>query len=60
MAVRRILHSHYMKDVSSRLVMAERSAHGKNTKRNVMVNEICRIMKNCSIYLPKEEIAKVS
>ena len=55
---RRILHSHYMKDVSSRLVMAERSAHGKNTKRNVMVNELCRIMKNCSIYLPKEEVAK--
>ena len=57
----KILHSHYMKDVSSRLVMGSRSAHGENTKRNVMVNEICRILKNCSIYLPWEEAAdKVS
>ena len=54
----RILHSHYVKDVSSRLVMAYRSAHGENTKRNVMVNELCRIMKNCSVYLPWNSVAK--
>ena len=54
----RILHSHYMKDVASRLVMASRSAHGENTKRNVMVNELCRIMKNCSLYIPWEEVAQ--
>ena len=53
----RILHSHYTKEVSSKLVMAERSAHGVNTKRNVMVNELCRIMKNCSVYLPWAEAA---
>ena len=54
----RILHSHYTKEVSSKLVMAERSAHGMNTKRNVMVNELCRIMKNCSVYLPWAEAAE--
>ena len=53
----KILHSNYMKDVSSRLVMCSRPAHGENTKRNVMVNGICRILKNCSIYLPREEAA---
>ena len=57
----KILHTHYMKDVSNRLVMASRSAHGQNTKRNVMVNEICRILKNCSTYLPCMVVAdKVS
>ena len=52
------MHSHYMKDVASRLVMGERSAHGDNTKRNVMVNELGRIMKNCSVYLPWKELAE--
>ena len=54
----RILHSHYMKDVTSRLVMEKRSAHGEGTKRNVMVNELCRIMKNCSVYLEWREVAE--
>ena len=45
----KIPHSNYMKDVSSRLVMCSR--------RNVMVNGICRILKNCSIYLPRLEAA---
>ena len=54
----KILHSHYMKGVSrSRQVMDSRSAHGENTKRNVMINEVCRILKNCSVYLPWEEAA---
>ena len=57
----KILHSHYMKDVSSRMVMGQRSAHGDNTKRNVMVNEVGRILRNCSVYLPGDEVAdKVS
>ena len=46
-----------MKDVSSRQVMDSRSAHGENTKRDVMINEVCRILKNCSVYLPWEEVA---
>ena len=58
---RKILHSHYMKDVASRSVMSFRSAHGERTKRNVMVNEICRIMGNCSVYGSWDELAgKVS
>ena len=57
----KILHSHYVKEVSSRLVMVNRSAHGESTKRNVMVNEVGRILKNCSVYLPWEVAAnKVS
>ena len=57
----KILHSHYMKDMASRCVMSFRSAHGENTRRNVMVNELCRIMKNCCVYGLWEELAgKVS
>ena len=57
----KILHSHYVKKVASKVVMLSRSAHGENTKRNVMVNEVGRILKNCSVYLPWEVIAaKVS
>ena len=57
----KILHSHYMKKMSSRLVMMSRSAHGNNTKRNAMVSEGCRILKNCSMYLPWVDVAaKVS
>ena len=54
----KIMHSHYMKNVASRLVMEMRSAHGENTKRNVMMNELCRIMKNCSVYLEWKEVAE--
>ena len=57
----KILHSHYMKKMASRLVIMEKSAHGKNTKRNVVINEVCRILRNCSPYLPWEDVAsKVS
>ena len=47
-----------MKDVASRLVMEMRSSHGESTKGNVMINELCRIMKNCSVYLDWSEVAK--
>jgi hypothetical protein len=47
----RILHSHYMKGVASRAVMDERSSHNENVKFHVMVNEVDRILKNCSVYL---------
>lgn len=53
----KILHSHYMKEMASRLVIMERSAHGDNTKRNVIINEIGRVLRNCSPYLPWSEIA---
>ena len=44
----KILHTHYMKDVSSRAVINAFSAHSMEMKTNVMVNEVCRILKNCS------------
>ena len=53
----KILHCHYMKDVTSRAVVNAISAHSQIVKRNVMVNEIGRILKNCSVELKWEEIA---
>ena len=47
----RILHTHYMKDVSSRLVMGAESSHGSRMRMNVMVNELLTVMRNCSVYL---------
>ena len=44
----KILHEHYMKDVSSRLVIPKTSAHSERMKFNVMVNETKRIIRNCS------------
>ena len=54
----RILHMHYLKDVTTRSVINERSAHGKREKKNIIINEICRVLKNCSIHIPWEETAK--
>ena len=45
---RKILHTHYMKDVSSKKVIQENSAHGERMKQNVLVNDMCRVMGNCS------------
>ncbi len=56
--VTKILHSHYMKEVSSRALINAASAHSENMKMNVMINEISRILKNCSTQLPWEEMAK--
>ena len=43
-----ILHSHYMKEVASRVVMHEKSSHGERMRFNVLVNEVDRILRNCS------------
>ena len=51
----KILHSHYIKDVSSRLVIHSRSAHAPGMKFNVCVNEAIRILKNCSSHIEWEE-----
>ena len=40
----KIIHEHYMKDVSSRHVINYRSAHPEDMKINVLVNEALRIM----------------
>ena len=45
---RKILYTHYMKDVSTKKVIQENSAHGERMKENVLVNDICRVMRNCS------------
>ena len=44
----KILHEHYMKDVSSRHVINYLSAHPEEMKVNVLVNEALRILRNCS------------
>ena len=54
----KIIHEHYMKDVSSRHVINYRSAHPEDMKINVLVNEALRIMRNCSEHLPAEETNK--
>ena len=57
--VTRILYTHYMKDVSNRAVMHRMSSHSDNMKVSVFVNEVLRILRNCSPYsLWKEEAAR--
>ena len=51
----KILHSHYMKDVSSRYLIHTRSSHPDSMKVNVLVNEGLRILRNTSIHLGWEE-----
>ena len=53
----KVMHEFHMKDVASRLVIPANSAHCERTKQNVMVNELGRIMKNCSVHLPWAETA---
>ena len=52
---RKILYTHYMKDVSTKKVIQENSAHGERMKENVLVNDICRVMRNCSERLEWDE-----
>ena len=47
----KILHEHYMKDVSSRFLIHARSSHPNSMKVNVLVNEGLRILRNTSIHL---------
>ena len=55
---RRIVYCHYMKDVATRGVINSNSAHGEKMKMNVMVNEMRRIIRNCSVNLEWEEKAE--
>ena len=55
----KILHSHFMKPVASRYLIMERSPHGCAMKKNVMINEICRSLKNCSVYLSWDRVTEV-
>ena len=56
--IHKIITSHYMKDVSTRAVINERSSHPIQMKRNVMVNEVLRILRNCNQFCPWEEVVK--
>lgn len=57
----KVMHTHYIKEVSTRSVINAQSSHGDRVKYNVMVNEVCRILKNCSVHLEwKEAAAQVS
>ena len=40
-----------MKDVSNRYVMHQMSSHSEKMKYNVFVNEVLRILRNCSRYI---------
>ena len=51
----RIMHSHYMKEVSSKYLIYQRSCHPSNMKLSVLVNEGLRICRNISIHLPWDE-----
>ena len=54
----KIITSHYIKDVSTRSVINEKSSHPLSMKKNVMINEILRILRNCNKYLEWEETAE--
>ena len=56
--ITKVLHQHYIKEVSSRALINANSAHSDNMKKNVMINEIVRILKNCSVHLQWDEIAE--
>ena len=53
----KVITSHYMKDVSTRAVINERSSHPVNMKKNVLINEVIRILRNCNSFLKWEETA---
>ena len=55
--IHKIITSHYMKDVSTRAVINSRSSHPIQMKKNVMVNETMRILRNCNKFCPWEEVA---
>ena len=54
--IRKVLHTHYTKEVASKATIDWRSSHSNSLKRNVMVNEIIRIYRNCSDELPEEDV----
>ena len=47
-----------MKEVSTRAVINSRSSHPIQMKKNVMINEIMRILRNCNEFCPWEEVAQ--
>ena len=56
--IAKIVHEHYVKDVSSRSLIHYTSAHSTNVKINVMTNEAKRIIRNCSTELEWKDTAR--
>ena len=54
----KIATAHYMKDVSTRAVINDRSSHPTQMKKNVMTNEVMRILRNCNKFCSWEETAQ--
>ena len=49
-----IIHHHYTKSMASLEVVLERSAMSAGSKMSILVQEGCRILRNCSWDLPWE------
>ena len=52
---KKILHSHYMKEMSNRLVIRRDSALSMRSKVNILVADLVRVMRNVSRLCPPEE-----
>ena len=52
---KKILHSHFMKEMSNRLVIRKDSALCMRSKLNILVTDLVRVMRNVSTYCPTEE-----
>ena len=48
----KIVYEHYVKPVSSKYTVHERSAMAKKTKRQILTQDALRILLNCSRRLP--------
>ena len=55
---RQIMYEHYVKPVSTKAVIYNKSALSSNIKRTVATQEILRILLNCSVHLSEERVAE--
>ena len=53
-----IMYEHYRKEMASKMTIHARSAIPHKQQKNILAQEVIRIMKNCSQALPWEEKAK--
>ena len=54
----KILYEFYMKEITTKMVLHARSANPWRDKRNILTQEVIRILKNCSLSLPWEKKKK--
>ena len=54
-----ILYEFYRKDMANRILMMSRSAMPSKIKRNVLIQEAIRILRNCSSRLKWDKIAEI-